>query len=285
MFDNTIFNKILYLLFCEKNKYNILFQKDILSFFIFDTKKRLETENYIIWTIDSKNKEEYIIEYCKKINIYSSKCNNNNKLLNLNVMNYCNNIYINEKCEYEILTENYIYILNFLFGITFEDCKKINNIANNFFDKFILHCEKIEKNIYSFPTEVKEFNLDKVFFEFDEEKNIVIDEYTIKWYVSVIIEENNKIIKSERFLGYDYIDEFYFCDTQYKKPMSDISYLYKKWCNKYSTHLGFSDEFSIYLDYNNIEKKVFRLKTVNPYFAFMTFVNAKYEELCKLNIS
>lgn len=285
MFENKIIDKILNLIPSKKTKKEIILENNTRAFFMYNEKKRLETEEYIMWFFTISN-EEYSVKYYKNTNKYLSKSNNNNKLLCLNIANYnCKYaIYINEKQEYELISENHICIFIFLFGIKNNDIMKYNNIANNFFDKFILSCEKINKNIYSFPTEVKEFNLDKVTFEFNEEKNKIVDEYTIKWNVIVIIESDNKIIKSERFLGYDYIDNYYFCDTQYKKPMSDISYLYDKWCDKYSVNLGFNDEFYIYLNYKKIEDKIFRLKTVNPYFAFMTFINAKYEDLCKIQI-
>jgi hypothetical protein len=271
-------------------------------------KRRIETNFNIEWIFCILN-NEYKLSYNKKTEEYTSMININNKFACFNFIDNAwlkkNNliedgkIYINEKCEYYYIGKNYIFALMFITGISYEELKYNNEIAkieinkknlikNNFFVKFLTHCKKISENIYSFPTEVKEYKLNDVTFEYNENTDVEIDELLITWKVRVIIDyidektKEKKNIISERSLNYCHDDDMYYCDVKVGKPMCDISYLYPKWCEK--KNIIFDGNFYVALNFLKIEDKIFRLETQNPCFAFMTFINANYDEIIKSKI-
>jgi hypothetical protein len=277
---------------------------------IITSKKTKESEIEIEWCFYIYKQENvYSLIYDKKTNNFMSITDIYNKVssfsflddiwLKKNKLQENGKIFINEKCEYIYIGKNYIFALMFIIGICYEEVKKYDDIAknelkkkyileNNFFIDFLKKCKNIGNNKYLFKTEVKEYNTNEVIFEYDETKNVEIDDFSIKWIVRVLVDyidektKENKNIVSERFLDYNYVDNIYSCEVKLGKPMSDISYLYPKWCQK--KNVEFKGNFYVSLNFQRIEDKIFCLETLNRGFAFMSFINANYDEIMEITI-
>lgn len=264
------------------------------------SKKTKDDENEIEWQFCINSQEnDYSLFYNKNTKKFMSTIDIHNKITSFafldNVWLKKNNlqedgkIFINEKCEYIFVGENYIFAFMFIIGICHEELQNYDEIAKkelkkkqiletNFFNTFLKKCKNIDNNKYLFKTEVKEYDSNEVIFEYDETKDIEIDDFSIKWTVRVLVETKNII--SPRFLDYNYIDNIYSCEVKLGKPMSDISYLCPKWCQK--NNIEFNDKFYISLNFQRIEDKIFCLETPNKGFAFMSFINANYDEIMKI---